>query len=806
MKPRHAIAAALLVPLVLMCLASCGWTGARKMQHFERGKQYFAVENYEKAELEFRNALQIDQGFYAAQLELGRTEEKLGKPGVALRRYLSVMEADKGNLGARLLAGRLYVLGGVPQKALDVIDPVLAKNPANADMLTVRAAARAELGDTAGALADAEEAYRRLPDDSYAVSVLAGLRERTGQADQASALVKDSVARHPESRELREVLLTMLMRRHELPQAQQQLAELVRRYPNVLAYRYRLAELYVSQGDVVAAERSLREACAVAPENNQPKLALLALIGSQRGVAAAEAELGGLIHQEPHNYELRLLLGLYQERDGKDDQAQKTYQALIDDASSRGARLAASDRLAVLRLRAGDSAGAAKLLAQVLYENPHDADALLLRAKIADNAGDATGAIVDLRSALRDQPNSVPILQALASTYVINKQPALALEPLQSALQTSPKDTAIRVQLARLLEQLGNAEQARVLLLQAVADTPGDIPAQEALLHLQTLNKDYEGARTTATAIAHNPSSAALGNYLLGLADQAAGRTNAATQDYETALAMRPDAAEPLVALVSLEVANNQAPQALQRLDAIIARSPANFVARNLRGHVLEAVGRLDDAIRAYEDTIAKEPGRWITYQNLARCQLLRHDPEAAVAALERGVSATQDNPKLAADNQRLAANLAVIYELRGEGDKAIAVYEGLAKRNPESAPVAANLAVLLVTHRADAGSLARARSLAAGLAKSNNPAFTDTMGWVAFKTGDYERALSLLTAAEAQDPESLLKRYHLGMAQLRAGNRAAARTNIEFAVNGKRPFFGEQEAKIALSDLKHEG
>jgi Tfp pilus assembly protein PilF len=48
--------------------------------------------------------------------------------------------------------------------------------------------------------------------------------------------------------------------------------------------------------------------------------------------------------------------------------------------------------------------------------------------------------------------------------------------------------------------------------------------------------------------------------------------------------------------------------------------------------------------------------------------------------------------------------------------------------------------------------------------------------------------------------------RYHLGMAQLKTGDRSDARKNIEGAVTSGRPFLGDQDARNVLSELKHDG
>src|SRR5262249_1664203 len=143
-----------------------------------------------------------------------------------------------------------------------------------------------------------------------------------------------------------------------------------------------------------------------------------------------------------------------------------------------------------------------------------------------------------------------------------------------------------------------------------------------------------------------------------------------------------------------------------------------------------------------------------------------------------------------------IVAEMATLLEQQGRVDEAIAAYETLYERNPHLDFAANNLAMLLVSYRKDQRSLDRARDLTADFAKSQDGALLDTHGWVRFQRGEYNDALPVLERAVERAPNANVVRYHLGMAEWKAGQRERAQRNLETAVAGSASFSGADEAR----------
>jgi len=109
------------------------------------------------------------------------------------------------------------------------------------------------------------------------------------------------------------------------------------------------------------------------------------------------------------------------------------------------------------------------------------------------------------------------------------------------------------------------------------------------------------------------------------------------------------------------------------------------------------------------------------------------------------------------------------------------------------------------VNHRTDARSLDRARDLSARFSESPNPNFLDTYGWVLYKRGEAAAAVAALQSAAAKSDDAPIALYHLGMAQVLAGEPDAAKASLTRSVSSGKNFFGIDDAKAELDKLAKE-
>ena len=793
---RPAFCLAVLSLSLSLSLSACGGAEARKAKHMEKGQTFLAAGKFEKARVEFQNALQIAPTDAEARYENGVVDERLGKARDAAQFYQGAIDVNPDHVGARANLARLYLFAGAPDRALELIGPALEKHPDDAELLTVRAAARLQKKDPGGALADALRAVQLAPANEDAAAVLAGLYVSSGRTDEARTLLQDSIKRIPDTVDLRLALAQIYAGENNAAETEAILVDLIRLKPEEKTHRIRLAQFYAHTNQVDAGERTLRQAVKDLPEQDSLKLALVDFIAAHRGFDAAEQQLKTLIAADPKNGELKFALAKFYEANRQPEKAEAIYRGVIDAEGLGSGGLTARDRLAVLMVQRNDVPAALALIGEVLAKSPRDDDALLLRGDVALSKKDPRAAIADLRAVLRDQPNAVAVLRMLARAHMANGEAAIAEETLRGAVEANPQDPALRLEFARLLSQLGKADQAKPIIADLVKQKPDNLEALDAQFRISLSTKDFVTARSAADAIVAIRPKLAIGHLYEGMIADADKRAEEARREYSLALDLQPEAAEPLEGLVQSLWNAKRTDEALKRLDDVAARFPDNAFALNLKGDLLIVGGRAVEAQQAFKLAIARAPKWWKPYRGLANAQLAaKENPAVAIATLRTA-------EPIVDQSDALGVELAAMLENQGDPDQAIGEYEKIVRRYPQSEVAANNLAMLLATYKKDPASLDQAKELSARFADSANPSYLDTYGWVLYKRGDAAASVPVLARVVERSPDAVIARYHLGMAQSQAGDNSDARDNLMRAVKSGTRFSGLDEARATLDKL----
>jgi tetratricopeptide (TPR) repeat protein len=266
----------------------------------------------------------------------------------------------------------------------------------------------------------------------------------------------------------------------------------------------------------------------------------------------------------------------------------------------------------------------------------------------------------------------------------------------------------------------------------------------------------------------------------------------AALKEFDDAAKLAPGEAAPILEANGMLIGAGRLDDAAARIEALERSNPASTLIPQLRGDLAVPRHDLVGAERAYRQWIAASPSDPRAYQSLARVRLMRDDLAGALEVLSRGEKANPQDRSTAAVRAEWLARA-------GRYGDAIAVYESLLERAPGDDAVANNLAYLLAEKKGDKVSLERALQLTVRFEGSSNASYLDSLGWVRYRLGQYERAVPVLERAVTL-AESPLLDLHFGMALHKAGDAKRSVGFLRKAVDSKvqLPQLGEARQILA--------
>jgi tetratricopeptide (TPR) repeat protein len=198
----------------------------------------------------------------------------------------------------------------------------------------------------------------------------------------------------------------------------------------------------------------------------------------------------------------------------------------------------------------------------------------------------------------------------------------------------------------------------------------------------------------------------------------------------------------------------------------------------------------------AYKRAMGLRKAWPVPYLNLGQSLVKQGKTDEAIVVYRSGLA-------LQSDNVALLFPLALSYEKKGSYDEAIRTYETILEKNPDLDAAANNLAALLSDYRySDPAMLDRALKLTERFQNSDNGFYLDTLGWIYYRMGEYDQALSLIgKAADLQGGIPQIQ-YHLGMVLKARGEHDRARQALRKAVSSGSDYPGIEVARATLSKM----
>jgi len=552
-----------------------------------------------------------------------------------------------------------------------------------------------------------------------------------------------------------------------------------------------LATLYVRKHELAKAERALQEAVAKDPKSSEAHTAFADFYVGKRDIAQAEREYRAAAALVPAGSPARLKLADFYVAVSKPEEAKRILAEMTEQVPEL---LAAWRRLADVALAERKYDESLKVLEVVLKKSPSDLDGLFLRGRVRLAKGEATAAIEDFQRVVKLEPRFAQAHYQLALAYLQTGSLQQAKAELREATTADPGLVDAALLQAELDIQTGAYQPAIEALETLIAKQAGEIRAYLLLGNAYLAKRDpvkaAEAYRKIVTLAPKDPRGA----YLVGVALRAQKRNPEAKKEFGAALALAPSYVDPLAQLVEMALAEKQNDAALDRVKKQIALAPKTARLHVLLGSVHEARIEAGPAEIAYFKAIELDQHLAVAYLRLGSLYVASGQYDKALAKL---------NETLKINSKDLAALMlsAIIHQRKGEIRKAQEAYEEVLAQAPRFSEAANNLAWLYAEHGGDQD---RALLLAqtAKEAAPEDPHISDTLGWILYKRGVYQRALALLQQAASKLPDSGEVQYHFGMASYKVGDRGQARKALISATGSSSSFPGKEEARKVLETL----
>jgi putative PEP-CTERM system TPR-repeat lipoprotein len=258
-----------------------------------------------------------------------------------------------------------------------------------------------------------------------------------------------------------------------------------------------------------------------------------------------------------------------------------------------------------------------------------------------------------------------------------------------------------------------------------------------------------------------------------------------AAQALRKALALQPERLDVHRDAIAILLAAGKPEEALADARALQKARPKEAVGYMFEGEVLATQKKFAEAAKAYAEALKRQslPVLVARQHSLLEAAGKPAEGEAIAARWLR------ENPKDTVVRLYLAER-----DLGRKDYKAAAkAYRELLALQPESPVVLNNLAWAL-SQLKDPSALDYAEK-AHGLAP-NSAAVADTLGWILVERGDTKRGVEILAKAAADAPKAVEIRLHYAKALVKAGDKAAAKRELESTLQaaGQHPLRAEAE------------
>jgi tetratricopeptide (TPR) repeat protein len=647
-----------------------------------------------------------------------------------------------------------------------------------------------QTGDLAGAQALLADIIKAAPDYIPASMVSAQIAATEKKFDESAKLLDQVLALDEDNFDALLFRGQLDLARSQAGQAVTDLERMARLYPQVPQVQYQLGSAYLAANDTTKAAACFNRTLELNPNYIEATL-LLAEIQIKTGNAdPAIASLEHLRKQQPRLAQAQLLLAdAYRLRNRATD-ALALYRNL-ESLYPTNAQIPLLHGAALVQLK--DDAGARQEFERALELSPGNLPATeqLVDLDLSETNFDAATQLINRD--LQAYPKQVTFRLLAGKIQLAQGRRDQAESTLQQALELDPENQGTYLLLAQLDSDTGQNQKALARLNEAMARNPDNPSALMLAAKIHTDNKDYQGAADAYEKLLKiDPKySPALNNlaYLYSENLNNLDRAYELAQHARELLPFDPATADTLGWISCKRGAYDTALGLLKESGAKLPQPEVQFhlgLAAYMTGDETTARAALQRAGQPGTDF----PGRAESQLCLSILEINPATADAAARArLEKRVADKPNDPVA-------LVRLARIYQRDGSADQAATAYEAMLKAKPSSLDAMTNLISLYAPK-----DLKKAYDLAKTASKlaPYDPSVSHLLGRLAFQSGDYNLAASMLQQALQNQPNDPALLFDYARATYSIGRVSDAQSALQGALAAALPAPQADQARRML-------
>ncbi len=711
-----------LLPAVLgvavTALACSSDPAVKRQQYLESGNRYFDQGKYAEAIVEYRNAIEIDATFGEARKRLGEAYARTGDDRNAFSEFIRAADLLPSDVNVQLNAGRLLLVDKKPQDALARADAVLKIQPENIDALVLRGNALSGLTSFEEALDAIDQAIKLDPSRGTTYTDLGQVQLAQGQRDQAQAAFSKAVQLAPKEMRTLLALANFYWSTGRPKEAEGAFEQALTVEPaNVDANKF-MAAFKFSTGRRLEAEPYLRRIAAASsgPDGTlaladyyilieRPKDAISTLqsLKSLQNLTDVKLRLARAYSADGDRTKAFELVDQVLSGNGKDAGAQLLRGQLLWQEGRRDeAFLAIQTATSIAPLSAeaqfelgrayasrGDRQAAQIAFTEVLRINPR-ATAAQLHLAMLQSQTRPNEAVRTAEDASRNDPGSLFTSLALVRSLISARDFERAEREIARLRTTYPDSASVHAQDASMALLKRDIPRARAAVERALMLDSSSIETVGAAITLEIMQNNPAGARARLeTRLSQGTTPELLlfaGRTYLTLRDPAA-----AEKVLRQAIEQDPSGQDAYGVLGSMYLTQNRIEEALREYEALASKQVNPVGPLTIIGMLLERQGKVEAAIKRYDDALALDSRAAVASNNLAWILAERsQDLDRALQLAQSAVAASPDKPEV-------LDTLGWVYYKRNQPAQAIPFFQQCAQKSPNVADYHYHLGLALL-------------------------------------------------------------------------------------------------------------